>query len=136
MWAVSAAARTSSVRDRFRTLLPRAEAIHDAIALRLGDDRGTLPADPKGASNSYERLIGALRLAGQTAGAAEVQVDLTDLLAQRPEDISEAEVTRFVQGLPPRYLQLFERDAIYRHVQLARDVKPDQAAARWYERVA
>ena len=39
---------------------------------------------------------------------------------------SAAEITRFLEGLPQRYLQLFPRDAIYRHVRLARDINPDE----------
>ncbi len=38
----------------------------------------------------------------------------------------EAEITQFLEGLPQRYLQLFPRDAIYRHVRLARDIGPDE----------
>ena len=40
--------------------------------------------------------------------------------------LPEAEITRFLEGLPQRYLQLFPRDAIYRHVRLARDIRPDE----------
>ena len=54
------------------------------------------------------------------------QAGLDELLAQRPEDLSVNEITRFLEGLPQRYLQLFTRDAIYRHVQLARDIHPDE----------
>ena len=43
--------------------------------------------------------------------------------------MSESEITRFLEGLPRRYLQLFEREAIYRHVQLSRDIKPDDVHA-------
>ena len=32
---------------------------------------------------------------------------------------------RFLEGLPRRYLQLFSREAIYRHVRLSRDIQPD-----------
>jgi [protein-PII] uridylyltransferase len=53
------------------------------------------------------------------------QAGLDELLAQRPEDLSVNEITRFLEGLPQRYLQLFTRDAIYRHVRLARDIHPD-----------
>ena len=49
-----------------------------------------------------------------------------ELLANRPADISEPDITRFLEGLPRRYLQLFDRDAIYRHVRLARDIRPDE----------
>jgi len=54
------------------------------------------------------------------------QAGLVELLAGRPADLPEAEVTQFLEGLPRRYLQLFPRDAIYRHVRLARDIRPDE----------
>src|SRR5687767_2222109 len=54
------------------------------------------------------------------------QAGLIELLAGRPKDLPEAEISRFVEGLPQRYLQLFPRDAIYRHVRLARDINPDE----------
>lgn len=54
------------------------------------------------------------------------QAGLEELLSQRPEDVDAGEITRFVEGLPQRYLQLFTRDAIYRHVRLARDIRPDE----------
>ena len=54
------------------------------------------------------------------------QADLDELLAGRPEDVTEAELTRFLEGLPRRYLQMFSREAIYRHVRLARDIHPDE----------
>jgi [protein-PII] uridylyltransferase len=52
--------------------------------------------------------------------------ELVELLSGRPEDLPEAEIARFVEGLPQRYLQLFSREAIYRHVRLARDIRPDE----------
>jgi [protein-PII] uridylyltransferase len=54
------------------------------------------------------------------------QAGLDEVLRQRPSDLSAGEITRFLEGLPQRYLQLFPRDAIYRHVRLARDIKPDE----------
>ena len=54
------------------------------------------------------------------------QAGLDEVLQQRPSDLSSAEIMRFLEGLPQRYLQLFPRDAIYRHVRLARDIKPDE----------
>ncbi|HEY1308365.1 MAG TPA: HD domain-containing protein [Vicinamibacterales bacterium] len=54
------------------------------------------------------------------------QAGLDVLLKQRPEDLSVAEITRFLEGLPQRYLQLFSREAIYRHVRLGRDIHPDE----------
>jgi [protein-PII] uridylyltransferase len=54
------------------------------------------------------------------------QAEVDEVLQQRPADLSIAEITRFLEGLPQRYLQLFPRDAIYRHVRLARDIRPDE----------
>ncbi len=53
------------------------------------------------------------------------QAGLVDLLSGRPDDVPEAEIARFLEGLPKRYLQLFPREAIYRHVRLARDIGAD-----------
>jgi [protein-PII] uridylyltransferase len=54
------------------------------------------------------------------------QTDLLELLSGRPKDLPEAEITRFVEGLPQRYLRLFSPDAVYRHVRLARDIRSDE----------
>jgi [protein-PII] uridylyltransferase len=54
------------------------------------------------------------------------QAGLDELLKQRPDDLSAAEITRFLEGLPQRYLQLFTSEAIYRHVRLGRDIHPDE----------
>ncbi len=51
---------------------------------------------------------------------------LAGLLANRPADVSDAEISHFLAGLPKRYLQLFSEDAIYRHVRLSRDMHPDE----------
>ena len=53
------------------------------------------------------------------------QADVAVLMAGRPSDISEAELERFLRGLPRRYLALFD----YRHVRLARDIGPDEVHA-------
>jgi [protein-PII] uridylyltransferase len=55
--------------------------------------------------------------AGQAAVAA--------LIARRPADLGEEELSRFLEGFPQRYLALFDADAIYRHARLARDIRPD-----------
>ena len=49
------------------------------------------------------------------------------LQASRPADIPESEMASFLEGLPRRYLILFSPDAIYRHVRLSRDIRPDEA---------
>ena len=50
--------------------------------------------------------------------------------ARRPGDLAAGEVTRFLEGLPRRYLQLFDRRAIYEHVRLARNIHPDEVHLR------
>jgi [protein-PII] uridylyltransferase len=57
------------------------------------------------------------------------QSGVADLLAGRPAGLSEAEIRRFLEGLPRRYLQLFAREAIYRHVELSRDITSDHVHA-------
>jgi [protein-PII] uridylyltransferase len=54
---------------------------------------------------------------------------LRALVAHRPGDMTDVEITRFVEGLPRRYLQLFPHEAIYRHVLLSRDIRPDDVHA-------
>jgi [protein-PII] uridylyltransferase len=54
---------------------------------------------------------------------------LLALTAGRPDDVTDAEIRRFVEGLPRRYLQLFPHAAIYRHVRLSRDIRPDDVHA-------
>ena len=49
------------------------------------------------------------------------------LQANRPPDIPEAEMASFLEGLPRRYLILFSQEAIYRHVRLSHDIRPDEA---------
>src|SRR5205814_9856697 len=60
---------------------------------------------------------------------ARDEADVVDLLAGRPRDLSEAEIRRFLEGLPRRYLQLFSRDAIYQHVKLSHDITSDHVQA-------
>ena len=50
------------------------------------------------------------------------------LQAGRPDDITEAEMARFLEGLPRRYLILFSPEAIYRHVRLSRDISAGRGA--------
>jgi [protein-PII] uridylyltransferase len=50
---------------------------------------------------------------------------LTALQAARPSDIAEAELGQFLEGLPRRYLTLFDPDSIYHHVRLRRDLARD-----------
>jgi [protein-PII] uridylyltransferase len=54
---------------------------------------------------------------------------LAVVIAGRPEDISEAELTDFLEGLPRRYLALFGLASMYRHVRLARGIRRDEVHA-------
>jgi [protein-PII] uridylyltransferase len=56
------------------------------------------------------------------------------LLDSRPADLSGEEVAAFLEGLPRRYLQLFSKEAVFRHVRLSRELGPDQVKA-WLDRV-
>jgi [protein-PII] uridylyltransferase len=47
---------------------------------------------------------------------------LSVVVAGRPEDITEVELTQFLKGLPRRYLSLFGLASIYRHVRLSRGI--------------
>jgi [protein-PII] uridylyltransferase len=51
---------------------------------------------------------------------------LAVVVAGRPDDISEEELSRFLKGLPRRYLTLFGLTSIYRHVRLARGIHRDE----------
>jgi [protein-PII] uridylyltransferase len=55
----------------------------------------------------------------------ENEAALAAIQANRPDDISEAEMTKFLAGWPRRYLTLFDPDSIYGHVRLLRDTHPD-----------
>ncbi len=67
-----------------------------------------------------------------TLGYADMLVDrdpasLAVLVAGRPDDITEEELTRFLEGLPRRYLTSFGLGTVYRHVRLARNIARDEA---------
>ena len=49
---------------------------------------------------------------------------ITKLQRNRPADIGESELETFVDGLPQRYLRLVDRDRIYEHIRLSRDLDP------------
>jgi [protein-PII] uridylyltransferase len=54
---------------------------------------------------------------------------LAVVVAGRPEDITEEELSQFLKGLPRRYLTLFGLGSIYRHVRLARGLHTDEVHA-------
>ena len=55
-----------------------------------------------------------------------------ELIEGRPSDLSAEQISQFLEGLPRRYLQLFERDAVYRHVRHAKHLGLDAVQA-WLE---
>ncbi len=62
-----------------------------------------------------------------TVGYADdlIDPDLTaavEVAANRPGDLSAADVDALLEGFPRRYLQLFDRDAIYQHARWLRDL--------------
>lgn len=60
---------------------------------------------------------------------ARDEAGIAVLIAGRPDDIAEAELTRFLEGLPRRYLRSFGLGTVYRHARLARDIHPDEVHA-------
>ncbi|HTM25905.1 MAG TPA: HD domain-containing protein [Vicinamibacterales bacterium] len=58
------------------------------------------------------------------------QAAAAECVARRPADLDAGEVAAFLEGLPRRYLQVFDRHAIYHHVRLARDIHPDEVHLR------
>ncbi len=58
------------------------------------------------------------------------QAAAAECVARRPGDLEAGEVASFLEGLPTRYLQLFDRRAVYQQVRLARDIHPDEVHLR------
>jgi [protein-PII] uridylyltransferase len=56
--------------------------------------------------------------------AAQGQV--AALQAGRPPGLSEADLTRFLEGLPQRYLAVVDQRHVYAHARLARDIHRDE----------
>jgi [protein-PII] uridylyltransferase len=50
----------------------------------------------------------------------------TALHRDRPSDISDTDLVQFLEGLPQRYLTLFDPERVYQHVRLSRDLQPGQ----------
>jgi [protein-PII] uridylyltransferase len=71
--------------------------------------------------DTYNHLMKAY--GDQLIDAATVR--RTALYANRPQEISEDELVAFLEGLPKRYLTLFDADRIYEHVRLCRNITAD-----------
>ncbi len=50
---------------------------------------------------------------------------VAELQAGRPAEITEEQVTRFLDGLPRRYLRLVDPRRVYDHIVLSHDLEPD-----------
>lgn len=57
---------------------------------------------------------------------ARGQEHVSELRDRRPPEISEQEVTEFLEGLPQRYLRLVEPQTVYDHIQLSRNLEPGE----------
>ena len=61
-----------------------------------------------------------------TRGYGDEVIDATTGLAElekdRPNDIGASDLERFAEGLPERYLRLVDRDQVYEHVRLSRNL--------------
>jgi [protein-PII] uridylyltransferase len=57
----------------------------------------------------------------------------SEIIDQRPDDLSAGQIVAFLEGLPRRYLRLFSREAVYRHVRLSTDLGSDAIQA-WIEK--
>ena len=57
---------------------------------------------------------------------ASGQSSIAQLRAHRPPEISERQVSDFLEGLPQRYLRLVGPGTVYAHIRLSRDLEPDE----------
>jgi [protein-PII] uridylyltransferase len=57
----------------------------------------------------------------------------SEIIERRPRDLSSAQMSEFLEGLPRRYLHLFAPEAIYKHVRLSGSLGPDSIKA-WIEK--
>jgi [protein-PII] uridylyltransferase len=74
----------------------------------------------------YVDTYNELTISYGDARIVQDQTETATLLSSRPSDIAEEEIRHFLQGLPRRYLRLFAPRAVYRHVQLSRNIGPDR----------
>jgi len=58
------------------------------------------------------------------------QAAVAECVDRRPPDLAAAEIAAFLEGLPRRYLQTFDRRTVYDHVRLARNIRPDEVHLR------
>jgi [protein-PII] uridylyltransferase len=58
------------------------------------------------------------------------QAAVAECVDRRPDDLAAAEIATFLEGLPRRYLETFDRRTVYEHVRLARNIHPDEVQLR------
>ena len=58
------------------------------------------------------------------------QAAAAECVERRPPEVAAAEIAAFLEGLPRRYLQTFDRRTVYEHVRLARNIHPDEVHLR------
>jgi [protein-PII] uridylyltransferase len=58
------------------------------------------------------------------------QAAVAECIDRRPPDLAAAEIAAFLEGLPRRYLQTFDRRTVYDHVRLGRNIHPDEVQLR------
>ena len=51
---------------------------------------------------------------------------LAELVTSQPADISRTDLEQFVEGLPRRYLRFVDKESVYEHVRLSRDLHPSE----------
>ena len=57
---------------------------------------------------------------------ATSQSSVAALRTNRPSELSEQEITDFLEGLPQRYLRLVDHHDVYRHIRLSRNLESDE----------
>lgn len=55
---------------------------------------------------------------------------VAECIERCPADLGATEVAAFLEGLPRRYLDLFDRRTVYSHARLARDIHADEVHVR------
>ena len=119
----------SVVRD-FAGKFSTEEHLKMLCLVTIGDLAGTAPAalTPWKAELLWRLFVDTYNHMTMTYGDELIdtaEAALGALQANRPHDITEGEVSGFLEGLPRRYLTLFEAEAIYQHVRLWHNIGQD-----------
>lgn len=52
--------------------------------------------------------------------------EIDALLSTLPDDVSKEALLDFIEGMPRRYLHVFDATTVYQHVRLGRNIRPDE----------